>query len=403
MQTLELTHATETAPGPGPTVSIDRRGRDRLLSIVFATTTAAGAIGLVIYALEGHNAAGYGSYAPWGLWIALYFHGVGIAAGAFVVAAVAYLLGQPPFKHPAALRVAVALSLATILPSFLAVFLDLGRLERAYRIFLSPNFTSMMAFNSWMYGVLVVLLGAVWWLSFRPASEWLRPLLIAGSLLVLMVPSQSGAFFGVVGAKPFWHSAVLPILFLTSAITTGTAMLLLARGLLGIDDASASGHAHRAALPLLRIVTLVGLGVYFLLEFAEMSIALWNPLGHAEALQLVLFGPYWWVFWIVHLGLGGLVPLLLLISQRPGAWMIASLLIAVAFVSGRLNVLVPGQAIPELRGLEEAFVHERLTHFYEATAMEYLIGALLVAMGMAIFFTARWLERRVAARFGAEV
>jgi len=30
-------------------------------------------------------------------------------------------------------------------------------------------------------------------------------------------------------------------------------------------------------------------------------------------MRLVLFGPYWWVFWIVHILIGAVVPILLLV------------------------------------------------------------------------------------------
>ncbi|HQH28535.1 MAG TPA: hypothetical protein PLP17_14150, partial [Oligoflexia bacterium] len=56
------------------------------------------------------------------------------------------------------------------------------------------------------------------------------------------------------------------------------------------------------------------------------------------------------------------------------------------FLSARLNVLIPGQAVGELVGLQEAFTHPRLRHLYQATAMEYRVGFLMLAMGMAVFF-----------------
>ena len=66
-----------------------------------------------------------------------------------------------------------------------------------------------------------------WLLSYRAGSTWLRPVLCLGIFFAVLFPSQSGAFFGVVDAKLYWHSALLPILFLTSAVTAGAAMLLL--------------------------------------------------------------------------------------------------------------------------------------------------------------------------------
>jgi protein NrfD len=360
----------------------------------FVVFSLVGLYGLALRFLEGHLPAGYGSYVPWGLWIGIYFHGVGLAGGVFTLGALGYIFGWRGFADEKNLRQMIVLSVACILPAFFAVWLDLGQEWRFQNIFLHPSFTSMMAFNSWMYSAYLVLAALIWVLSYRPpAGEWLKPLVCLGLLFTIVFPSQSGAFFGVVDAKSHWHSPMLPIMFLLSAMTAGAALLMLARILI---DASANHEPtakeaveSASIVGLLRKVVIVGVILYFLFEFAKLSISLWNPYTHAPALELMLWGPYWWVFWIVHLFLGGIVPLVLLASKwRPG-WTIAALLVAVCFLSARLNVLVPGQAVGELQGLQEAFHDERLSFLYHATPMEYYVGLLCIAMGMAIFVVGR--------------
>jgi molybdopterin-containing oxidoreductase family membrane subunit len=373
------------------------------LWLLWAACLSLGAIGIYQRIAYGHMPAGYGSYVPWGLWIAIYFHGVGIAGGAFAVAAMGYILNLPGFRHPAALRAAIVLAFASMIPALMAVWLDLGHMERATNILTSPAFTSMMAFNAWMYNAFMLVATLCWFISYRRrASGWLKPLLCLGVLIAVVFPSQSGAFFGVVDAKPYWHSALMPIMFLASAITAGAAMLLLIRGIIGVDSPAGLGDSDpsvfTAALSRLRNVVLAGLVAYFLLEFAEFSIVMWNTQTHAPALDLILFGPYWWVFWIVHLCIGGVLPLALLLTRRPRLWIVAGLLVAVTFISTRLNVLVPGQAVGEIKGLQEAFSHPRLSYTYHATTMEYLVGLFLVGVGMTVYFVGRRISKMVAAR-----
>ncbi len=375
----------------------------RLLWAGWALCLLLGTVGVYQRLAEGHLPAGYGSYVPWGLWIAIYFHGVGIAGGVFAVAALGFILGINGFRHPAALRAAIVLAYAAVVPAFMAVWLDLGHMGRAANIVLSPSFTSMMAFNAWMYNGFLGVAAVAWWLSYRDDRGWLKPLLCLGILLSLSFPSQSGAFFGVVDAKPYWHSALLPLMFLTSALTAGTAMLLMVRGLIGPASPAGSGDhdpgALRVALSRLRYVVVIGVVAYFLMEFAELSIVFWRTEAHAPAVELVLFGPYWWVFWLVHVVLGGIVPLALLLSRQSGSWVFGAFLVGVTFISARLNVLVPGQAIGELTGLQEAFSHPRLNYMYHATAMEYLVGLFLVAVGMTVYFVGRRINKLFAARF----
>lgn len=383
---------TAMRPDGKPALSAGYRG---VLWTLWGLLFALGAIGIYQRFAYGHLPAGYGSYVPWGLWVAIYFHGVGIAGGAFVLGAGGFVLGLPGFARPDVLRTVIVLSVAAILPAFMGVWLDLGHMERAAFIFLSPSFTSMMAFNAWMYNAFMIIAAVCWLLSYKQRSTWLKPLLCLAVFFSILFPSQSGAFFGVVEAKGFWHSALLPMLFLASAITAGAATLLAIQSLVGVDDGE-----RQAAMRFLRTVTLAGLIVYFIFEFAEFSIALWNPNVHAPAIELILWGPYWWVFWVIHLLLGGAIPLALLITRQPGTWTVAALLVAVTFISARLNVLVPGQAVGEIQGLQEAFQHERLTYIYHATAMEYLVGLFLVAVGVAVFYLGEriniWATVRVA-------
>lgn len=369
---------------------------------VWIIAIALGAVGVWQRITEGHLPAGYGSYVPWGLWVAFYFHGVGLAGGAFVIGAGGFILDVPGFRQKSLLRAITVFSTAAILPAFVGVWLDLGHMERAYRIFTAPAFTSMMAFNAWMYGGFLVVAAIGWVLSYRAESVWLKPVLCLAVFLSVLFPSQSGAFFGVVDAKPYWHSALLPMVFLTSAITSGAGAMIVLRAILGRFDGEGAAEEYATSMEWLRRIAVGGLVVYFAFEFAELSIALWNPGAHAPAVELMLWGPYWWVFWIVHLLIGGAVPLGLLAMGRRRAWTLAGLCIAVAFISARLNVLVPGQAVGEIHGLQEAFRHPRLDYIYHPTAMEYLVGFGLLAMGMAVFYVGQWISSAISARVKGE-
>lgn len=358
-----------------------------------------GLVGVWQRVTQGHLPAGYGSYVPWGLWVAIYFHCVGIAGGVFLLAAGGYVLDISGFRSRRLLRMAIVISAASIACGLMGVWFDLGHMGRSTSIYTKANFTSMMAFNAWMYTAFCVTAAIAFFLSFRKQrSEWLKPLLCLGMFLSVLYPGQSGAFFGVVDAKPYWNSAIMPIMFLVSAVTAGAAVLLVVRELLRPKDDPDTPAEHDRALSTLRMVVVAGLITYFVLEFAELSIAFWNTTSHAPAVESLMFGPYWWVFWIIHLLIGGLLPLMLLATRSRGLWVVAGMLVAVAFISARLNVLIPGQSVGEIRGLQEAFHHDRLKYVYHATLMEYLVGFFIIAVGMSLFWFGQkvnaWLTRR---------
>jgi len=343
---------------------------------------------------SGHLAAGYGSYVPWGLWIGLYFLGVGISGGSFIIGAVGYVFGVPGFSKPAELRIAIVLSLAALIPAFIGVGLDLGHTERLFRVLASSTFTSMMAFNAWMYNVFVVVAAVSWLLTFKDNSTWLKPLLIFGSFLSILFPSQSGVFFEAVRTNEFWHSPLLSILFLASAFALGAAGLLFVRVML--RQGSGNQEALDNALRFLRTVAVIAIIVYLAFEFAEFSIVLWNPGQHSPGVDFLLFGGYWQVFWILHLFLGALIPLALFSTSRRSYWALGAFLAGLGFAAARMCILVPGQISGHIPGLQKAFQDPRLTYSYHPTSMEYLIGFFMVAMGMAIFYVGIRLSRALA-------
>ena len=110
--------------------------------------------------------------------------------------------------------------------------------------------------------------------------------------------------------------------------------------------------------------------------------------GHVEGMKLVLGGPYWWVFWGWQIGLGTLLPLLLLVlpTRNDPRWVsLAGLLIAVGFIGVRLNIVIPGLAAEELRGLSEAFSSVRISTDYLPSVQEWLLTFGVVGIGLLLF------------------
>lgn len=357
-------------------------GRKTLVALIWAGLFVLGLLGLWKRIQTGHLLAGYGSYMPWGLWVALYFHGVGLAAGAFAVAAGEYLLDVPAFQRKGTLRTAIVLSMAAMLPALLAISLDLGHFDRAHFVFLSPSFTSVMTVNTWLYQTFIVVALIVWLLSWKRQSAWLKAWLMLGIALCLAFAAGSGLFFGAVAVKPHWYGTIWPVVTLVSALTAGSALLLCVQN-------------GDAALILRRIV-MTGLLVYFGIEACQWLVDKWYTGTDTLCLTAGMEYPeHAWIHYVV----GGVLPLLLLLFSWRTGWRLAALLVAVAFVSGRLNLLLPGEPPAELPALVSAFQHERLVFAYHPTPMEVQVGLLLVALGMAIYFIGGKINGAVASRF----
>lgn len=363
---------------------------------------ALGLVGVGQRLTQGHLLANYGSYVPWGLWVAAYIYFVGLSAGAFLLSSLVYVF-KVKVLEPIG-RLALVVAVITLFMALLSIWFDIGHMERFWYVFTRPNFHSMMAWMIWMYTAYFILLIAELLLAFAaPTPSRRRQLTILGSLgvpLAIAFHGGVGALFAVVGARPYWHSSLFPILFLSGALTSGGALLLSVVAWRWPACAPPSGGAgrpvrdetHRQLVKLLARITLGLLLFDLLLEWAEISVPWWGGMAeHVGGLKLMLFGPFWWVFWIGHLLLGSLVPAWLLIRapSDPRRAGLAGALIAVLFMSVRLNIVIPGLAVPILPGLEQAVQHPRLTTFYVPSLHEWLVLAGVVAIGILLFGLAR--------------
>jgi molybdopterin-containing oxidoreductase family membrane subunit len=125
-----------------------------------------------------------------------------------------------------------------------------------------------------------------------------------------------------------------------------------------------------------------------LLEWAEYSTQMYAAIpAHTASLELVLFGQYWWVFWIVHLLIGSVIPILILVLVRNNVAAIATAtaLIAATFLSVRLNIVIPALAIEELEGLKHAFTGPGLSFDYFPSTMEWLFFVWTVSLAGLLF------------------
>ena len=358
--------------------------------VVWLGLFGVGLVGVWQRLTQGHLLAAYGSYVPWGLWVAAYIYFVGLSAGAFLLSSLVYVFRVKQLEKIG--RLSLVIAVITLFMAVLSIWFDIGHMERFWYVFARPNFHSMMAWMIWMYTAYFVLLLTELFLAFRPPTAARdRQLKLLGSFgvpLAIAFHGGVGALFAVVGARVSWHSSLFPILFLSGALTSGGALLLavVAGGLPQREE------RHRALVKLLARITLGLLLFDLLLEWAEISVPLWGGMAeHTAGLKLMLFGPFWWVFWITHVLLGSAIPVWLLVRwpgdpRRAG---LAGALAAFFFMSVRLNIVIPALAVPILPAIEGAIGHPRLVTFYVPSLHEWMVLAFIVALGTLLFSVAR--------------
>ncbi len=195
----------------------------------------------------------------WSLLIVLYPFITGLVAGAFVVSSLYHVFNMKALKPVAGMSLLTALSFLLVAP--MALQAHLGRPERAFEIFLTPNKTSAMAGFGYIWALYTILVLTEVWLVFRPDIVYYahntmgvkRTLYRIASLGVLEITEKGrsadarlikilatagipaacilhgyvGFLFGSIKANPWWSTPLMPVIFLMSAIVSGIALLIV--------------------------------------------------------------------------------------------------------------------------------------------------------------------------------
>lgn len=282
----------------------------------------------------------------WSWEIPLYLFVGGIVAGMMVMAGVALLRlarGDDPRRYFSMQTPLLAFVLMNV--GMLALLLDLTHRLYVWRIYTTFQYTSPMAWGSWVllavYGVLllsaVVRLHEAWpWLGARmPWLQRLSSVLVADPrklralgganlLLGLGLGIYTGILLNTMVARPLWNSAILGPLFLVSGLSAGVATLhivatlRMGRGALPgpIGGAWSALLQPLGAQPAERDTasSLVRFDQVFLgVELVFIGLLLANlhtsSASHAAAGALIVSGPYALAFWAVVVGAGIVAPL----------------------------------------------------------------------------------------------
>jgi molybdopterin-containing oxidoreductase family membrane subunit len=386
-------------------------------AVVWAAALGLGLVGVYWRMTSGHELAAYGSYIPWGLWVAAYLYFIGLSAGAFLISALVYVVGVKQLERIG--KLALFTALVTLFMALLTIWFDLGRMERNWEVYVYGNRTSMMAWMVWLYTAYFLLIIAETWFALRADlarmsfEGGLRGLLgrvltfgrrdiddeavrrdrgilrVLGTIgvpLAIAFHGGVGALFGVIAARPFWNSSIFPIAFIVGALASGGALITFLTAFLAPDRGS---KEHRELVSFLGRLVLGLLAFYLLLVWAEFSIGLYGQVpSESDPYKEILTGPYWYVFWLMQMLAGGLIPIVLLVLKPASArWIGAATgLIAFASIAVRLNVVIPGLIVPELDGLDTAYIDERLTFQYFPSLMEWLVLLFVAALGVGIFY-----------------
>ncbi len=320
-----------------------------LLAVLAGLVTTVGAAAALYMEEHGHIVTGMNNHVVWGLPHVFAIFMIVAASGVLNVASIGSVFGQPAYKSRAPLS--GLLCLALLAGGLMVLMLDLGRPERVIVAATHYNFTSVFAWNVFLYsgmtGIVVVYL---WTMFERRMNVYAKPAGVAVLVWRFVLTTGTGSIFGFLVARQAYQSALLAPLFIVMSFGWGLAVFLFAQSAL-----YASAGRQLPAETQRRLARLLGVFVaasLYLVLVYHMTNLYFARQGAFESFILLGRGggaSYALLFWIGYVVVGSIVPMALLFSPRLGGergTLLAAALVVLGAFAWLLVFIVGGQAFP---------------------------------------------------------
>lgn len=300
--------------------------------------------------VHGHAVTGMSNQVVWGLPHVFAIFMIVAASGVLNVASIGSVFGQTAYKPRAPLS--GLLSLALLAGGLMVLMLDLGRPERVIVAATHYNFTSVFAWNVFLYSGMAAIVGVYLWTMFeRRMNRFSKAAGIAALLWRFALTTGTGSIFGFLVARQAYQSAVLAPLFIVLSFAWGLAVFLLVQSTMYAWNGQALPEAVRrrmarllgvfvaAALYLVAVCHLTNL--YFAKQTTFEAFIL---LGRGDTL-----GVFPALFWGGYVLVGALLPMALLFHPRgvgPNAMLLASAMVVAGAFALLFVFIVGGQSFP---------------------------------------------------------
>jgi len=283
-----------------------------------------------------------------GLNIAIYFYLTGLSAGSFILSTLAYGFGMKQFKPIGKVGIILATLLLIIAPFFLLI--HIGMPFRAWHLFIYLNWLSPITWGSFLlllYPINCIVYG---YFMFKENLRLTRVFALIGIPLAVSVHGYTGFILAFGKARPLWNTALMPILFLVSAIVSGIALMIIVYIIKSRFFSIEKKINRELVFSLGKLLAWVIVFDLFLVGCDLIVLSISHADAQAVA-HLILQGKYSLMFLLIENFLGKIVPFFLLIVPRFRTLTtvtVASILVVIGIFFMRYVVVVAGEFLPLL-------------------------------------------------------
>jgi len=296
--------------------------------------------------LHGHVVTGMDNQVVWGLPHVFAIFLIVAASGVLNVASVGSVFGQPVYKVRAPLS--GLLSVAMLAGGLMVLMLDLGRPERVIVAATHYNFTSVFAWNVFLYSGMVAIVAIYLWTMFeRRMNAWSKPAGVAALVWRFLLTTGTGSIFGFLVARQAYQSALLAPLFIVLSFGWGLAVFLWVQAaMMAWNKMTLDADVQRRLNRLLGIFVAASLYLVAVYHMTNLYFARQDAFA---AFILRDGGVFPLLFWGGYVLLGSVLPMLLLFNPKfaaPRTTLAAGALVILGAFAFLFVFIIGGQAYP---------------------------------------------------------
>ena len=283
-----------------------------------------------------------------GVFIAIYFYLTGLSAGSFILSTLAFGFGMEKFKPLGRVGVVLATTLLIIAPLFL--LLHIGMPQRAWHLFVYLNMSSPITWGSFLLILYPINCLIYAYFMFKEKAKQTKLFGFIGIPLAIFVHGYTGFILAFGKARALWNTALMPILFLTSAIVSGIALMILVYIIKARFFSKSKSVNLDLVYSLGKMLVWVIVFDLFLVGCDLIVLSISHSDAQAAA-NLILAGKFSFLFILVENILGKIVPLILIAVPKfrsQTTVIIASILVIIGIFFMRYVVVLGGEHIPLL-------------------------------------------------------
>jgi len=286
--------------------------------------------------------------------IAIYFFLTGISAASFIISTLAYVFGIKRFKAAGKIGAVIAPLVLIIGPLFLIY--DLLRPVRFYHLMYMFNYHSPVSWGSVLLTIYPI--NCLFYLYYIWKEDYpkIRFFGYLGIPLAIAVHGYTGFILALAKGIALWNTPLMPIYFLVSAMVSGTALLIIL-SIFKETFLKTNTMITRFFPPVEKEVIwelgrllAVFIALDFLVAFSDIVLLYYTTPENSIVAKVMIKGPFRNMFLVMEIGLGMVLPFIVLLIPKLNKSYPVLVTIAVLVLIGiwamRYVTVVAGQYVP---------------------------------------------------------